>query len=35
MEAHVIKEEFQPLFTDEEIQEARRRLDELGYFQNA
>jgi hypothetical protein len=31
MEAHVIKPEFQCLFTDEEIAEAKRRLDELGY----
>ena len=32
MEALVIQERFQPLFTPEEIAEARRRLDELGYF---
>ena len=32
MEALVIQERFQPLFTDEEISEARRRLEELGYF---
>ncbi len=32
MEALVIQERFQPLFTDEEITEARRRLEELGYF---
>jgi hypothetical protein len=32
MEALVIQERFQPLFTEAEITEARRRLDELGYF---
>ena len=32
MEALVIQERFRPLFTEEEIAEARRRLDELGYF---
>jgi hypothetical protein len=32
METYVIKDHFQPLFTEEEINEARRRLDELGYF---
>ena len=32
MEAYVIKERYQPLFTEEERQEARRRLEELGYF---
>ena len=31
MEAHVIKEEYQSLFTEQEKQEARRRLGELGY----
>jgi hypothetical protein len=31
MEATVIQEKFQPLFTAEEIQEARRRLEELNY----
>jgi hypothetical protein len=31
MEAHVIKPEFQCLFTEEEIAEAQRRLDELRY----
>ncbi len=31
MEALVIQERFQPLFTAEEISEARRRLEELGY----
>lgn len=30
MEAIVIQECFRPLFTDEEIAEARRRLEELG-----
>jgi len=34
MEAYVIKEQFKPLFSAEEINEARRRLDELGYFEN-
>jgi hypothetical protein len=32
MEAYVIKEHYQPLFTEQEIQEARRRLVELNYF---
>ena len=32
MEASVIQERFKPLFTDAEIAEARRRLEELGYF---
>ena len=32
MEALVIQERFEPLFTEAEIAEARRRLDELGYF---
>lgn len=32
MEAYVIKERYQALFTSEEIAEARRRLEELGYF---
>ena len=31
MEAHVIQDRFHSLFTEEEIAEARRRLDELGY----
>ena len=31
MEALVIQKRFQPLFTSEEIVEARRRLEELGY----
>jgi hypothetical protein len=33
MEALVIQERFRSLFTKVEINEARRRLDELGYFQ--
>ena len=32
MEAYVIKEHYQPLFTVDEIAEARRRLEELDYF---
>jgi hypothetical protein len=32
MEALVIQERFQSLFTDAEIAEARRRLEELEYF---
>ena len=32
MEALVIQERFKPLFTDAEIAEARRRLEELDYF---
>lgn len=32
VEAAVISDKFQPLFTKEEISEARRRLEELGYF---
>ncbi len=32
MEALVIQERFKPLFTDAEIAEALRRLEELGYF---
>jgi|SRR3990172_845883 len=32
MEALVIQERFRSLFTDDEVAEARRRLDELGYF---
>ena len=31
MEALVVHERFQPLFTEAEIQEAHRRLEELGY----
>ena len=34
MEALVIQERFRPLFTEAEIAEARRRLDELGYHQS-
>ena len=32
MEALVIQERFKSLFTDSEIAEARRRLEELGFF---
>ncbi len=32
MEAYVIKDQFQSLFTEEERKEAHRRLKELGYF---
>ena len=32
MEALVIEERFKPLFTEIEIVEARRRLEELNYF---
>jgi hypothetical protein len=32
MEAYVIKDQFQPLFTEEERREARQRLDDLGCF---
>lgn len=32
VEAHVILEKYRPLFSAEEIEEARWRLDELGYF---
>ena len=32
MEALVLQERFRPLFTEGEIAEARRRLEELGYF---
>ncbi len=32
MEGLVVQERFKPLFTKEEIAEARRRLEELGYF---
>ncbi|HLP81163.1 MAG TPA: hypothetical protein VK141_04100 [Nitrosomonas sp.] len=32
MEALVIQDRFKPLFTDAEIAEAQRRLQELGYF---
>jgi ethanolamine utilization protein EutA (predicted chaperonin) len=33
VEAAVINEKFQSLFTKEEIEEARRRLEALGYFE--
>jgi hypothetical protein len=32
MEALVIQERFRPLFSDKEVTESRRRLEELGYF---
>jgi hypothetical protein len=32
VEAHVIMEKYRPLFTEAEIEEARKRLEELGYF---
>ena len=32
MEAVMLQERFRPLFTEEELAEARRRLEELGYF---
>jgi hypothetical protein len=32
MEAHVMQEQFQSLFTTSEIEVARRRLDEVGFF---
>lgn len=32
MEAMVLQDKFRSLFTPEEIAEARRRLEELGYF---
>lgn len=32
VEALVIQKRFQPLFTPHEIEEAHRRLEELGYF---
>ncbi|OGR26583.1 MAG: hypothetical protein A2139_06465 [Desulfobacca sp. RBG_16_60_12] len=31
VEAHVVRPEYQPLFTEAEIEEARRRLKQLGY----
>jgi hypothetical protein len=34
MEAVVLRERFRSLFTEAEINEARRRLDELGYFKS-
>ena len=32
VEALVLQERFQPLFNSDEISEAKRRLEELGYF---
>ena len=32
MEAAVMQDKFQPLFTEVELAEAHRRLEELGYF---
>ena len=32
VEAHVIQPKYMPLFTEAEIEEARKRLEELGYF---
>jgi hypothetical protein len=32
MEAVVLRDRFRPLFTEQEILEARRRLEELGYL---
>ena len=32
VEAHVIDDKYRPLFTEAEVEEARRRLEELGYF---
>ena len=34
MEAVVLQERFRSLFTEAEINEAHRRLDELGYFKH-
>lgn len=34
IEAHVIKEKYHPLFTPEEIERARARLNEYDYEQN-
>ncbi len=34
LEAYVIRDRFAPLFTEAERQEAKRRLEELGYFRN-
>ncbi|MDD5369407.1 MAG: hypothetical protein PHQ40_09990 [Anaerolineaceae bacterium] len=34
METVVLQERFQSLFTQSEVAEARRRLDELGYFKH-
>ena len=33
MEALVVQDHFQPLFTQPEINTANHRLDQLGYFQ--
>jgi len=33
VEAHVIQEKCRELFTEAELQDARRRLEALGYFQ--
>ncbi len=33
LEDTVLQERFRPLFTQAELSEARRRLDELGYSQ--
>lgn len=33
MEAVVLQEKFRPLFTEKELIEADRRLEELGYYQ--
>jgi hypothetical protein len=35
MKALIIQERFRPLFAEKEIAEARRRLEELGYFKRA
>jgi len=35
MEAVVLQEKFRSLFTPEELAEAHRRLDELGYFKKS
>jgi len=35
VEAAVLKERYRSLFTDSELTEARRRLDELGYFKES
>ena len=32
VEAHVLHEKYRPLFSEAELEEARRRLEELGYF---
>lgn len=34
MEAVVLQPKFQPLFTEEELTEARKRLEELGFFKD-